>query len=95
MNAYDVILRPLITEESMERVEKGEYTFLVHPRANKVQIGKAVEEIFKVQVVRVNTSAVRPKLRRMGQYEGYKGAGKKAIVKVKEGQKIAAFEGLI
>ena len=89
---YDIIKAPIITEQSSKLIEsQNAYTFQVDVKANKVEIKKAVEAIFNVTVVRVNTVNVLPKFKRMGKYEGYKQAYKKAIVKLAEGQKIDQF----
>ena len=70
--AQDIILKPVITEDSMERLPNGKYTFIVAPDANKVEIKKAVEELFDVKVARVNTISVKGKQKRMGRYVGYR-----------------------
>lgn len=89
---YDIIKAPIITEQSSKLMEsQNSYTFEVDRKANKVEIKKAVEAIFNVTVVRVNTVNVLPKFKRMGKYEGYKQAYKKAIVKLADGQKIDQF----
>ena len=89
---YDIIKAPIITEQSSKLIEShNSYTFEVDRKANKVEIKKAVEAIFNVTVVRVNTVNVLPKFKRMGKYEGYKQAYKKAIVKLADGQKIDQF----
>ncbi|HHT98712.1 MAG TPA: 50S ribosomal protein L23 [Acholeplasma sp.] len=89
---YDIIKAPIITEQSMKLVEQqNRYTFKVDTKANKVEIKKAVEAIFNVKVLSVNTANVLPKFKRMGKYEGYKSAYKKAVVKLVDGQKIDAF----
>lgn len=89
---YDIIKAPIITEQSMKLVEQqNRYTFKVDKKANKVEIKKAVEAIFDVKVLSVNTVNVLPKFKRMGKYEGYKSAYKKAVVKLVDGQKIDAF----
>ena len=89
---YDIIKAPIITEQSTKMIESdNRYTFKVDRKANKVEIKKAVETIFNVKVLKVNTINVLPKFKRMGRYEGYKSAYKKAIVKLAEGQKIDAF----
>jgi large subunit ribosomal protein L23 len=67
------------------------YTFKVDKKANKIEIKNAIEEIFKVKVLRVNTTNVKKKFKRMGKYEGYKPAYKKAMVTLAEGDKIDAF----
>ncbi len=90
-NAYEIIVKPIITEKSTRLVEENKYTFEVAKKANKVEIKKAIEEIFKVKVESVNTINVLPKKKRMGRYEGTTSAYKKAIVAVAEGQKIPGF----
>lgn len=89
---YDVIKRPIITEKSAALAEKSVYTFEVLVDANKVEIKKAVEEIFNVKVKKVRTISVHRKAKRMQRYEGFKSAYKKAIVTLEAGQTIAAFE---
>ena len=88
---YEIIISPIITEKSTRLIEEGKYSFKVDKRANKIEIKNAIEEIFKVDVVAVNTINVLPKKKRMGRYEGYKSGYKKAIVKVADGQKIPGF----
>lgn len=89
---YDIIKAPIITEQSTKLIEsQNKYTFKVDRKANKIEIKKAVEAIFEVKVLSVNTVNVLPKFKRMGKYEGYKSAYKKAVVKLAEGQKIDAF----
>lgn len=87
--AFRVIRRPLVTEKNMHRAEvRNEYTFEVDPRANKVEIRQAVEDLFNVKVVRVNTQNKRGLTRRFG-WNWTKGPDvKKAIVKLAEGYKI-------
>jgi large subunit ribosomal protein L23 len=89
---YDIIKAPIITEQTTRLIEsQNSYTFKVDKKANKVEIKKAIEAIFEVNVLKVNTINVLPKFKRMGKHEGYKSAYKKAIVKIAEGQKIEAF----
>ena len=89
---YDIIKRPIITEKSMSLKEKfNKYTFAVDPKANKIEIKEAVEAIFNVKVLSVNTLNVSGKAKRMGKYEGTTSAYKKAIVELAEGQTIEAF----
>jgi len=89
---YDIIKAPIITEQSTKLIEsQNKYTFKVDRKANKVEIKKAVEAIFEVKVLAVNTINVLPKYKKVGKYEGYTSAYKKAIVKLPEGQKIDAF----
>lgn len=93
MEARDIIQAPIITEKSMKLKEEfNKYTFRVNKNANKIQIKQAVEEIFKVKVLSVATINVLPKRKRVGQYQGYTQAYKKAICKIADGQKIEAFE---
>ena len=91
--ARDIILRPIISEKSYDQIEKGKYTFEVDPRAKKIEIGKAVEEIFNVAVTKVNTSRVTGKKRRQGYTSGRSKDWKKAVVTLKEGDHIEFFEG--
>ncbi len=91
--AFDIIQAPIITEKTMSLKESyNKYTFKVAKTANKVEIKNAVEEIFKVKVVSVNTINVLPKRKRVGRHEGFKPAYKKAICKLADGDKIDAFE---
>ena len=90
--SYDIIKRPIITEKSALLAEKAVYTFEVAKDANKVEIKKAIEEIFGVKVVAIRTVNVHRKPKRMSRYEGFKSAYKKAIVRLEPGQTIKAFE---
>ena len=90
--SYDIIRRPIITEKSALLAEKAVYTFEVAKEANKVEIKKAIEEIFEVKVVAIRTVNVHRKPTRMSRYEGFKSAYKKAIVRLEPGQTIKAFE---
>lgn len=78
--AYDIIKRPIITEKSASLFEMKKYTFEVAKDANKIEIAKAVEEIFGVKVAKVNTISVRGRYRRQGMHAGYTAKSKKAIV---------------
>ena len=95
--AYDIILRPIITEQSTEHVELKKYVFEVARDANKIEIKKAIEEIFDVEVVKVTTLNMKGKKKRMGRYpEGSRRDWKKAVVKLSDGSKtIEFFEGLM
>lgn len=89
---YEIIKAPIITEQTTKLIEGfNKYTFKVAKTANKVEIKKAVEAIFNVDVLSVNTINVLPKKKRVGKYDGYTSAYKKAIVQLAEGQKIDAF----
>ena len=91
--SYDIIQGPIITEKTIKLKEDfNKYTFKVATTANKIEIKNAVEEIFKVKVLSVNTVKVLPKRARVGQYVGFKSAYKKAIVKLADGDKIAEFD---
>lgn len=75
--AQDIILRPIITENSMDGIADRKYTFEVAKDANKIEIAKAVEELFGVKVSKVNTINVDGKLRRYGRFEGYTASRKR------------------
>ena len=93
---YDVILKPVITEKSMEDMSAKKYTFLVHPEANKTQIKEAVEKMFEgTKVENVNTMNLEGKTRRRGMTFGKTAAKKKAIVQLTEDSAdIEIFAGL-
>lgn len=93
--AYDIILKPVITERSMDDAANKRYTFKVATDANKTQVKHAVEEIFGVDVEQVNIMNVRGKLKRMGRNVGMTPASKKAIVTLTDKSKeIEFFQGL-
>lgn len=93
MLAHDIIRRPIITEQSMDQVQERKYTFEVAKGANKIEIKKAIEEIFKVQVEKVTTINYIGKPKRQGVFVGKRADWKKAVVKLKEGSKtIELFE---
>ncbi|EGS30338.1 ribosomal protein L23 [Peptoniphilus sp. oral taxon 375 str. F0436] len=95
MNVHDIIIRPLVTEKSMDDMEQGKYTFVVARGANKSEIKKAIEQIFDVTVERVNTMNMRGKMKRQGANQGRRPAWKKAIVKLTEdSNSIEFFEGM-
>lgn len=95
--AYDVIIRPIITEQSMEDLDIKKYVFEVARDANKIEIKKAIEDIFGVKVIRVTTSVVPGKKKRMGAHPaGMTSEWKKATVKLSRGSKnIEIFEGMV
>lgn len=95
--AYDIILRPVITEQSMEATEAKRYVFMVAVNANKTQIKDAVEEIFGVKVEKVNTLRMEGKQKRQGSYPaGRRASYKKAMVKLTADSKtIEFFEGMV
>ncbi len=92
--AHDIIIKPIITEDSMDRLQDGKYTFKVAKDANKIEIAKAVEEIFDVKVAKVNTISVKGKLKRMGRYAGFRPDWKKAIVTLEGDKTIEFFDGM-
>ena len=92
----DIILRPIITEASMEGMQLKKYTFKVAKDAGKIEIGKAVEELFGVKVAKVNTMNVKGHEKRMGRTSGYTPDWKKAIVTLTEDSKgIEFFESMM
>src|SRR5690625_4183769 len=92
---HDIIIRPIITEKSMEDMTEGKYTFEVDKRANKTEVKKAVESIFDVKVEKVNTMNMLGKVKRRGATSGRRPSWKKAIVKLTEDSKsIEFFEGM-
>ena len=95
--AYDIIIRPIITEQSMEDLDIKKYAFEVAKDANKIEIKKAIEEIFGVKVIRVNTCIVPGKEKRLGaQPKGMTSEWKKAVVKLSKSSKnIELFEGMV
>ena len=94
--AHDIILKPVITEESMMGTAFKKYTFKVAKDANKAEIKAAVEEVFGVKVSKVNTLNCKGHLRRYGRYEGYTSAWKKAIVTLTaDSDTIDFFDGLL
>ena len=92
--AQDIILKPIITEDSMERLPEGKYTFEVAKDANKIEIAKAVEELFDVKVAKVNTVSVKGKEKRMGRSVGFRPDRKKAIVTLEGEKTIEFFDGM-
>lgn len=96
MQTEEVIRTPVVTEKSVLLQEKNnEYTFAVHPDANKIQIREAIEKQFDVRVEDVRTMNVRGKQRRVRGSEGYTSDWKKAIIRIHEGDHIEVVEGLV
>ena len=96
MTSYEIIKKPIITENSMDQMADRKYTFEVAKEANKVEIKKAVEEIFGVTVEKVTTMRVLAKIKRMGANSGKRPDWKKAVVKLTESSKtIEFFDGLM
>jgi large subunit ribosomal protein L23 len=98
LQAAEIILRPVISEKSMDETQRGKYTFRVHDNANKLMVKQAIEELFKVTVETVNVSTTKAKEksrnRRRGRQEGWTSPWKKAVVTLAAGQKIEFFEGI-
>ena len=93
--AHQIIKKPLITEKSTRQKEEGnQIAFVVDPKAGKIQIRQAVEKLFKVKVLSVRTMNVVGKKNRLGRFLGRKSDWKKAIVKLREGDRIEFFEGV-
>ena len=92
-SARDVIVRPVVSEKSYAGIERNTYTFLVDRRANKTEIKEAVQRIWDVRVVSVNTLTRRGKEKRRGWTRGRRPDEKRAIVTLAEGDTIAIFEG--
>lgn len=90
-DARSIIIRPIITEHSYDMIEMNKYTFEVARDANKIEIAKAVEEIFGVTVKKVNTMNVKPKKKRVRYIAGYTRTWKKAMVTIAEGEAIEIF----
>ncbi len=93
-NARDILLKPLVTEKTSMMMQENRYTFKVKLSASKIEIKQAVEELFKVKVMSVNTVRCQGKLKRMGKFIGRKSDFKKAFVKLAPGQTIEFFEGM-
>ncbi len=90
----DIIIKPVVTEKSMNLLADNKYTFIVDKKANKTEIKNAIEDIFRVKVEKVYTMNVKGKPKRMGRFEGRTRDRKKAIVLLKAGNKIRLFEGM-
>lgn len=93
--AQDIIIRPIITEESMAEVAEKKYTFEVAKSATKIDVARAIEKLFEVKVAKVNTMNVKGHKRTYGRFSGYKADWKKAIVTLTEDSKtIEFFDGM-
>ena len=90
-NAYDIIIKPVISENAMDGMQQKKYTFKVASDANKIEIKKAVEEAFGVEVEKVTTVNMKSKPKRVGYHAGKTSEWKKAIVKLTPGSKTIAF----
>jgi large subunit ribosomal protein L23 len=94
MEAREILIKPIVTEKTNTGMSEGRYAFMVRQDANRTEIKRAVEEIFKVTVTSVNVANIVGKPRRMGKYEGKRPDYKKAIITLAEGQRIKLFEGI-
>jgi large subunit ribosomal protein L23 len=95
MDMYQIVIKPLVTEKGTTMLSEGNWvTFKVHTDANKIEIRDAIQKIFTVSVLQVNTQIVRGKRKRFGKTVGHSKAWKKAMVQLKEGDKIEIFEGV-
>lgn len=92
--AREIIIKPIVTEKSVDLMAENKYCFKVAPGSNKIEIKKAIEEIFKVRVINVATINVKGKKKRVGRSVGMTSGYKKAIVTLAEGDTIEVFEGL-
>ncbi len=93
MDPRQVILAPVVSEKSYSLIGDNKYSFRVHEKAHKTQVRQAVEELFDVKVEGVNIVKVQPKPKRRGLIRGRKPGWKKAIVQLREGDRIEIFEG--
>jgi large subunit ribosomal protein L23 len=94
MNQYDIVLRPIVTEKSsLAKETSNQYVFEVARDANKIEIAKAVERLFKVKVLAVRVMNMEGKKRRLGKHSGKRSDWRKAIVKIGPKDKISFFEG--
>ena len=95
LTSHDIIRKPIITEKSMAAMAEKKYTFVVHPEANKVQVKRAIEEVFGVKVKDVQTMNFLGKTKRVGVHVGKRADFKKAVVMLTEDSKtIEFFEGM-
>lgn len=93
-NPHDVVLKPVVTEKSIGLMEENKYSFIVNKDANKTEIKHSIQALFNVTVLDVTTMNVKGKMKRMGKHVGKTSDKKKAIVTLKDGDKIEVFEGL-
>ena len=93
MDAAQILLAPIVSEKSYAGTSVGKYTFRVHEDAHRTQVRQAVEQLFDVQVAKVNIVKVQPKPKRRGRFIGTKPGWKKAVVQLRKGDSIEIFEG--
>jgi len=94
MEITKILKRPVISEKSFAHAENGKYVFVVSKEANKIELRKAIEKLFKVTVTDVKTVVVKGKVKRVGRKYGKRSDFKKAYVTLKEGDKIEEFKGI-
>jgi large subunit ribosomal protein L23 len=97
LNAFNTVVRPVVSEKSTMLGDQGKYVFEVAPNANKIQIKQAIEQAFaekKIQVAAINILRVPGKMRRLGRHSGMTRSWKKAIVTLRPGQRLELFEGV-
>ncbi len=93
MDPRHVLIAPVVSEKSYSLIDENKYSFRVHEKAHKTQVRQAVEELFDVHVTNVNIVKVQPKPKRRGLVRGKKPGWKKAIVELREGDRIEIFQG--
>jgi large subunit ribosomal protein L23 len=93
LHPNEVLLAPVVSEKSYSLLDDRKYSFRIHPDAHKTQVRQAVEQLFDVEVARVNIVKVQAKPKRRGLHKGARAGWKKAIVQLKEGHTIEIFEG--
>ncbi len=93
LHPRQVLIAPVVSEKSYSLIEENKYAFRIHDKAHKTQVRQAVEELFDVKVERVNVMRVKPKPKRRGYHRGTRPGWKKAVVQLREGDKIDIFEG--
>ena len=93
LHAREVLLAPVVSEKSYNQIDNHRYTFRVHKDAHRLQVRKAVEELFGVHVLSVNMATVPPKPKRRGMVKGRKPGWKKAVVQIRQGETIEIFGG--
>ncbi len=91
LTAADIILRPVISEKSIDESARGKYTFAVHDKANKIQIKRAIEQLLGSKVESVRTTIAHGKVKRQGRFAGRRSDWKKAYVRLREGEKMPEF----
>ena len=91
----DIIISPIVSEKSYAAVQNKQYSFYIDPRVNKGEVKKAIEKIFNVSVLSVNTINLKPKPKRLGKTSGYSPKRKKAIITLSKKDKIDFFESTV